>query len=154
MTVANHALVGASIALAIHQPLLALPLAFGSHFVLDALPHLGFEVKGMGYAFRQKKFWALEVFDLIGLVILLLTFNFAVWTTAVAALLAISPDFEWLSREFLEKYWGKKFASTAFNRFHKKVQWCERSWGIYVEIGFFVVVYLLARKYLLHEVWL
>jgi hypothetical protein len=33
---------GAIIALAISQPLIALPLAFVSHFVLDALPHYGY----------------------------------------------------------------------------------------------------------------
>lgn len=34
-----HALVGAAIATAIPNPLISLPLAFASHFVLDLVPH-------------------------------------------------------------------------------------------------------------------
>ncbi|MFZ1324307.1 MAG: hypothetical protein WAQ57_04090 [Candidatus Saccharimonadales bacterium] len=41
MHTVNHAAAGAGIALAVRQPLLALPLALASHFVLDALPHYG-----------------------------------------------------------------------------------------------------------------
>ena len=37
----NHMVTGAVIALVVKQPALALPLAFLSHFVLDALPHYG-----------------------------------------------------------------------------------------------------------------
>ena len=41
MTTANHLVVGAIIGVAIKQPLVALPVAYGSHFVLDALPRYG-----------------------------------------------------------------------------------------------------------------
>jgi len=34
-----HVIIGATLALKIGNPLLALPLAFGSHFVLDKVPH-------------------------------------------------------------------------------------------------------------------
>jgi hypothetical protein len=40
MTLTTHAIVGAVIVDLMHAfPLLGLALAFGSHFVLDALPH-------------------------------------------------------------------------------------------------------------------
>ncbi len=42
MTATAHALVSAAIAAAIPNPSLALPLAFVSHFVMDAVPHWDF----------------------------------------------------------------------------------------------------------------
>jgi len=41
MTLTNHLLAGAALAKLLPLPL-AIPLAFLSHFVLDALPHFGF----------------------------------------------------------------------------------------------------------------
>ncbi len=41
MTGFNHAVTGALIAGAVGNPFLAIPLAFASHFVLDAIPHFG-----------------------------------------------------------------------------------------------------------------
>jgi hypothetical protein len=149
MTASNHVLTGTAIALAIHQPLAALPLAFASHFVLDALPHFGFHGKGFKYALKQKRFYAVESLDFIGLIILVLTFNYLAWVTLAAAILAVSPDFEWFSREVINSFWHKRFSSTQFNRFHAKIQWCEKPWGFYVELVFFVVGYFLVRKYLL-----
>lgn len=150
MTASNHALAGTAIALAIHQPILALPLAFGSHFVLDSLPHFGLRGKGFTESIKQKRFLAVETLDMIGLIVLVWTFNYTLWV-ALAAILAISPDFEWLSREALKKFWHKQYDSTVFSRFHKKIQWHERPWGFYFEVVFFVSVYFLSRKYLLHR---
>jgi hypothetical protein len=151
MTASNHVLAGTAIALAVHQPILALPLAFGSHFVLDSLPH--FALPGITFrdALRQKRFIAVESLDMIGLIVLVLTFNYTAWMTLAAAILAISPDFEWLFRELLSVVWGKQFRSTIFSRFHKKIQWGERPWGFYFELVFFVAGYLLVSKYLLHR---
>jgi hypothetical protein len=39
MLITPHALTGATIAVLIPNPVLALPLAVGSHFVLDSIPH-------------------------------------------------------------------------------------------------------------------
>jgi hypothetical protein len=40
MTLTNHLLTGAAIAKLLPSPV-AIPIAFASHFVLDALPHFG-----------------------------------------------------------------------------------------------------------------
>jgi hypothetical protein len=151
MTASNHVLAGTAIALAVHQPILALPLAFGSHFVLDSLPHFGLPGISFSKALRQKRWLGVETLDMVGLIVLVLTFNYTAWVTLAAAILAISPDFEWLFRELVNAVWGKQFRSTIFNRFHKKIQWCERPWGFYVELVFFVAGYLLVSKYLLHS---
>lgn len=42
MTATAHALVSAAIAASIPNPLLSIPLAFVSHFVMDAVPHWDF----------------------------------------------------------------------------------------------------------------
>ncbi len=39
MTATGHALIGALIAAKFHNPYLALPLSFASHFVCDVIPH-------------------------------------------------------------------------------------------------------------------
>lgn len=39
MTATSHALIGASLALKITNPILGIPLAIGSHFVADLVPH-------------------------------------------------------------------------------------------------------------------
>lgn len=41
MTATNHALTGTAIGLLVGVPIFALPFAFASHFILDALPHYG-----------------------------------------------------------------------------------------------------------------
>ncbi len=52
MTATAHALVAAAIARAIPNPYLSIPLAFGSHFILDAVPHWDF---GTNWRGRSKK---------------------------------------------------------------------------------------------------
>jgi len=55
MTITNHILAGAIIGAVIKEPALALPIAFASHFVMDALPHFGYEGnKGYGEALKHK----------------------------------------------------------------------------------------------------
>jgi hypothetical protein len=41
MTATNHVITGAILVAAIKNPVVALPLALASHFVLDYLPHFG-----------------------------------------------------------------------------------------------------------------
>jgi hypothetical protein len=48
MTATAHALVSGAIAASIHQPELALPLAFASHFFMDTVPHWDFGTNWRG----------------------------------------------------------------------------------------------------------
>ncbi len=54
-----HVVVGAAIAAKIGNPFLAIPLAFGSHFILDKVPHwnphLNTEIKKYGHVTKQSK---------------------------------------------------------------------------------------------------
>jgi hypothetical protein len=45
MTGFNHGMAGAVIALTVKQPVLAVPLAFLSHFATDMIPHFGLDEK-------------------------------------------------------------------------------------------------------------
>src|SRR5688572_12550977 len=101
MTTSNHILAGTLIALTIKEPLLALPLAFASHFVLDALPHYGYDGDGYGEALKHKLTYLMEFFGLAGLTLIYLSGAFG-WNLALlAAFFAVSPDIEWPYRYFL-----------------------------------------------------
>lgn len=149
MSITNHALVGTAIALAIKQPAIALPLAFASHFVLDLVPHFGYYGKGFDEAFKHKATYIEIGLSTVGFLVLLFTFKYTVWLTAAAAILAMLPDAEWPYRYYLFEQKGLKPPSTFLTKFHASLQWCERPWGIYVEIGFFILGYALLRKYAL-----
>lgn len=139
-------LTGTVLALAVKEPMLVLPLAYLSHFLLDALPHYGHD--GYGEAFRHKETLIMELLGLIGIAVLLSAGVYG-WNLALlAAAVAVSPDFEWPIRYFLFERKGKAPFKTPLTWIHKKIQWCERNWGIFVEVGFFAAgfIWLLELK--------
>ena len=63
MTATAHALVSGAIAASVQNPTLAIPLAFVSHFVMDAIPHWDF---GTNWRTRAKaKTGIVAIFDTI-----------------------------------------------------------------------------------------
>ena len=56
MTAPNHALTGALIGLTISNPALALPLAFLSHLVCDAIPHYDPAERNVAKLFASRRF--------------------------------------------------------------------------------------------------
>lgn len=143
MTTANHALTGALIAVTIDQPYLVLPLAFASHFLLDALPHWGVDDDTKT---PKQKFYAhlrYEGIGLIGILTLLLSGVYGWNIVLLASFVAVLPDIEWPVRYLFYARVDKQPPSTVSARMHKRIQWCERSWGGYVEIAYFALGYLL-----------
>ena len=140
MLVSNHMLIGSTIALTIKQPLLVVPLAFASHFVLDALPHFGYRRGGYREIFKHRTTYVATFLDVIGVAILLLTVATVSWLTCVAALIAAAPDTGWLYRFFLYERKGHMPTKSWYTHFHERIQWCERPWGVYVEIVFYFAV--------------
>lgn len=140
MTATNHALTGAVIALSVKQPALAIPLAFLSHFVLDALPHYG--VANGDVFERNKKLLTKIVFstDAVLFVVTLVWLGFffhaevsntlLFWSAAAAYL----PDLPWIYRFVREIRTRKWEPGGRYTRIHEKIQWGERPWGIIVEI--------------------
>jgi hypothetical protein len=142
MTTSNHIYTGAVIALAVQNPILALPLAFASHFVLDALPHYGYDGEGYGEAVKHKLTFVMESVNIIGIPLLVyLLWGQSPWVW-LAAVLAISPDFMWIYRYFWFERKGLVPPAGPITRFHKRIQWCERKWGILVEVPFLIIVIL------------
>ena len=149
MNVSNHLLAGAAIAFAVKQPVLALPLAFASHFVLDALPHYGFERQGFDVWRTKKSAGLLLVLDAIGITLVV---GFLVmqqeYIALIAGLVAASPDSVWIYRYFRFERRRRTAAYNWINRFHLAVQWCERRWGIYVEFVFYIALFSITLLYL------
>lgn len=147
MTGVNHALTGSLIGGVISQPLLAIPLAFASHFALDAVPHFG-QDPGK----RDWKFKSVLVFDgialTIGAVIALMTENYF---PALTAFIAISPDFVWISRYVFREKWGKvdPGPKNKFSQWHSSIQKYEREWGILVEVVYFLLLVYLNTRFVL-----
>jgi hypothetical protein len=125
---------GALIATAVNQPFAAIPLAFMSHFVLDALPH---------YGDTNKRSWLNRNFKYILAVDILLASIFlgaivlmqpASWfLLALCGVIAASPDILWFPY-FLADLRHEEMHDTKLAKFLKWIQWGERPWGIYLEV--------------------
>jgi hypothetical protein len=107
MTVTGHAIIGTVIAAKIGNPALAIPIALGSHFLADAIPHWD---PGYHRKFKSKrKLFTQSFVDLIlsfVLAYLLIVFLFP-WTNLPYALLIIFvselPD--WITVPYLFLDW-------------------------------------------------
>jgi hypothetical protein len=134
MTGLNHVLTGSAIALAFRQPALVVPLAFLSHFVLDAIPHFDHPI----YQYGSRYFTAImatdAVISLTTVVILMLLVPQLALSIALGALGAIVPDFFWLY------YYTHGRPQWWFFRFHNKIQWFERPPGLFVEAAYLIFI--------------
>ena len=132
MTGTNHALTGAMIGFSIGNPILVVPVAFASHFVLDTMPHFG---EKFGQRKKLSKFvWALDAM-LLSLFLSYLLIS-SQWILLLGAVLAISPDFAWIYRfAVIEKLGSLPPTPTnKFNRWHASIQKLETKPGLLVEI--------------------
>lgn len=154
MTAANHALTGAFIGLAVGNPWVAVPAAFISHFVCDAIPH--YDVPGATHEARigSGLFWKVQILAglllCMGIVAVLALLHPTHWLLAViCAFLATSPDLLAIPRfmsvrrsnlDIKDKWW--------FWRFHNRIQWFQKPIGGIVEIAWAIVMVALVRPYL------
>lgn len=137
MRAINHAMTGAIIGLAVTNPV-ALPLAFASHYVLDAIPHHAEK----NHAINTKLFKAMLIIDalLCAFLVIIITIKHPTywWIAALCAFLAASPDFIWfgdfikVSKSGVRRDIKKR---SAFARLHAWIQWFEKPIGIFVEIA-------------------
>lgn len=134
MTTTNHALTGAMIGTILGNPFLAIPLAFLSHFVCDALPHFGINDKNF-FGSKAMYYW-LSIDGLLAVcfaaILLIVGVNNPL-LLAVCGFVAMSPDLAWL-------YYGlrgrpnKLHKHDYLNRFHAFIQWYQKPPGLVVEI--------------------
>ena len=147
MNMLNHVATGAVLALTIDKPLLVLPIALVSHFVLDVIPHFGYPgEEGYAEAFRHRLSYFSLVFDAIGIAVLIALLSPKYWFALLVGLVAVSPDLMWLYRYFGFERRGSKPPDWWIARFHMKIQWCEREWGIIIEILYSIGALLLVRS--------
>ena len=153
MTATNHAITGAAVGLLIKVPLLAIPAAVLSHFVIDALPH--FKVRGeILERNRNKLFWLANLFDLGFAIMLFVILPIAlrpflpVWVTATCMAAGIVPDAIWFWRVYEEIKTKLVKPKGRVSILHSRIQWSETPPGIVVEVLWFVGMWgvLLARS--------
>lgn len=139
MTATNHGLFGAVIAITLQRyPAVAIAIAPFSHFLLDAIPHIG-EDK---FDAKSKKFFKKLITDCVLAVITTLLVAWA-WQeiallVVVCAFLAASPDLMWIYYEYINKPLKKKHL---LPRFHSWVQWSQTPSGAYVELIWFLIFF-------------
>lgn len=131
MTGTNHALSGALIGSILPLPI-AIPTAFVSHFVIDALPHYGIKESLKDSSEKWRGLMFLDT--LIGLSIAASAIYFRKWNMEICGWVAYSPD---LLLVYYFYKGGKKYRieprNNRFARFHRKIQNEEPS-GIYFEV--------------------
>ncbi len=123
MTATNHTVTGMAIAAAVGNPWLALPLAFASHFVLDAIPHFG------NHAVINKQVRVFSIFlsaDMAVAAALLLSVIFLapanMWMIVAGGVIAASPDLMWIP-EYLAMLKGQAQAKGGtIKTFHSRLQ--------------------------------
>ncbi len=136
MTATNHTLTGAVIGALIPIPILAIPLAFASHFVLDSIPHFDGKVEHGSSKFLY--YLAVDCAVAMSILIMLAVLRPHHWPLLIACGIAgASPDLMWFTY-FLNEQRGKSTKQMGrIRNFHKKIQWSETRWGILLEIPWF-----------------
>jgi hypothetical protein len=139
MTGLNHALTGALVAATINRPVIALPAALLSHFVVDAVPHWNYELKPH-IARRQLVMFADLALSLALLLVLAATVDANPYLVIAGGLLGILPDTMWL-RYFITGrpsiHGSPKRLINRIRQFHFWIQWSETSKGFFVELLWF-----------------
>jgi hypothetical protein len=140
MTATNHMLTGAVIAAAVQQPLLVVPLAFVSHFVLDMFPHFGVEESDTAARNNHPLFRIVLTADLVILALVLvlvpILFNDHVsgWILLLGMIAAWIPDVVWIVHFWRDRRGYERKKPIALTRFHQKIQWFERPPGLITEV--------------------
>jgi len=150
VTATNHALTGAVIGLVAANPLVALPAALLSHYVLDALPHYHTAMpdeklyKTLGF-----KLYLMTEALLCFAIVQFLFFSHPVnWLlAAICAFVAAAPDLLSINQYILIRE-GKKWKPNLYTKFASKIQWFERPTGAVVEIVWFVSLVIILVKIL------
>lgn len=134
MTGFNHILAGSIIALAVKEPTLIVPIAFASHFVMDATPHFGNHPKMPLYNKAFMNYLKFDAFMSILVLITAISLSPENWfIILLGAGFAILPDVTW---PFINKApaWSKWFY-----KFHKGIQWAEVPHGWIYETFYFLL---------------
>ena len=137
MTIINHAVTGALIGAVIQDPVIALPAALLSHFVVDSLPHFGrLNHKTKAFSRMLRADIVLSTAFLVSLVI----FKPYDWPLLLGcAILSTCPDLMWLPEFFREVKDHPPKSRNLIMRFHGIIQF-EFTWGYWIELVWLVTI--------------
>lgn len=152
MTATNHALTGAVIGLVVGQPLVAVPAAFASHFVCDALPHFDFNMDTPdSIRFKSKGFrdyLVLTASPCVVLVAILAIFQPQYWLLAsICAFVATAPDLFSINR-YVKTRRGQPWKPNLYTKFACGIQWFAKPIGAVVEAAWFVAAVIILIPFL------
>lgn len=127
----NHVLAGGIIGKYLPLPL-ALPLAFTSHFALDALPHYGLPHHLRDVSVVWRMVFLIDFFASLCLIII--PIHFHSWKIFLCMLAAVVPDFIWVGRVIKTRSFDMRGNQHWFSKLHAQIQNFERPWGVWVEL--------------------
>lgn len=147
MTGLNHATTGIAIALLVKNPLLAPLIAFGSHFLLDMVPHFGHPKLASGN--KELRWYIIAEAASMTLVTVaaMLLFPQQFFIIGLCAFVAFAPDIIWFFTYF-RPHSRVVARLNRFISFSQKIQWYEKPPGLAVEAVYFVgLVWLIVEQY-------
>ncbi len=139
MIITNHILAGALIGLTIKQPGVAIIVACLSHFAMDVVPHFGYPGnRGYGEALKHALSYAVGIGTaLTSLAVVAFLGTRGEWLALATGLVAASPDvigfYTYLAYERIGRP-SNRVLEVVHVRFHRAIQWCERPWGVWIEL--------------------
>jgi hypothetical protein len=144
MTGINHIFTGGLIGALMPQPLVAIPLAIASHFLLDMVPHYGEHPQDKLHATQRIHRIILLDTLLGGLFFLgLILWQPENWPVIfAAAAFAQAPDLVWWPNYLRARRGITQKPYNLLMRFHKMIQWSEsaRPFNKFVEAAWLVVI--------------
>jgi hypothetical protein len=145
MLATNHAFAGSIIGAILPLPV-AIPVAFASHFVMDAIPHYGVDHQKR----NQHRIYRLIVFSdtFIALSYAAAATLLHKWSMEICGWVAWSPDLLWVMYYMANGRDLHIKPKSRFMMFHKKIQF-ERPWGMIVELSVAAILIPIGLRYLL-----
>lgn len=146
MTATNHVLTGALIAASVHNPWIALPAAFASHFILDSLPHYGRAGIDLASSFFKHLLLADMIIAALCLAGILLLRPENSWIILVGGVLGASPDLMWYAKFAAANQHHQPPTSGFIRRFHARIQWYEKPRGAIIEAVWCIVMIVILSQ--------
>jgi hypothetical protein len=117
------------------------PLAFLSHFAIDAIPHFGLDDREL----FGRRFNIILIADFLFAIslmaVLAILFPAHIWLVWVCMIAAASPDLMWAYHKLYVVHLNKRKINLGhIGRFHKKIQWSQTLPGAYVEALWFLLI--------------
>jgi len=129
MLATNHGTTGMIIGALLPLPI-AIPVAFASHFVMDALPHYGIDSKARDKSKVYKRIVYIDT--TVALSFALLSAVTGRWSMFIVGWVAYSPDGYWVYMYAKSKTFNLK-PKNSIAKFHQRIQY-ERPWGLFLEL--------------------